>query len=271
WVFPRPWYQDELDWMAAARQASAQAPSRQAAPTLLTTRGTYVPAAASPIASPSSPASIASITSSALPRSIASRPVAMPSALYEYVAPSLSLASSQPAPIAGVGFGGETLSRGDAYSPLISLAAVQAADLMSRTVAPLAVPHRGTAAPTAMTPGLRSVLASILERAAAPRAVEAPPSRLATSAPELVAPPAPRASDLPGAASDETAASTQVAEQYAEQRMQIALLQRIAQHSAQRELAARAEAVAQTQTSRAADVRRQAEAASEPSAERARI
>ena len=25
WVFPRPWYQDELDWMAAARQTSAMA------------------------------------------------------------------------------------------------------------------------------------------------------------------------------------------------------------------------------------------------------
>src|SRR5688500_15512799 len=24
WVFPRPWYQDELDWMAAARQVQAQ-------------------------------------------------------------------------------------------------------------------------------------------------------------------------------------------------------------------------------------------------------
>src|SRR3954468_1364703 len=44
WVFPRPWYQDELDWMAAARQATTQAALRQAAPALLTTRGTYVPA-----------------------------------------------------------------------------------------------------------------------------------------------------------------------------------------------------------------------------------
>src|SRR6187402_1336419 len=36
WVFPRPWYQDELDWMAAARRA----PRQEAA--MLTTRGTYV-------------------------------------------------------------------------------------------------------------------------------------------------------------------------------------------------------------------------------------
>src|SRR5262245_8564251 len=38
WVFPRPWYQDELDWMAAARRA----PQHEASPALLTTRGTYV-------------------------------------------------------------------------------------------------------------------------------------------------------------------------------------------------------------------------------------
>src|SRR5690242_19977706 len=25
WVFPRPWYQDELDWMAAARRSGAPA------------------------------------------------------------------------------------------------------------------------------------------------------------------------------------------------------------------------------------------------------
>ena len=45
WVFPRPWYQDELDWMAAARQAGTQAmvaPDAAAMPSMLTTRGTYV-------------------------------------------------------------------------------------------------------------------------------------------------------------------------------------------------------------------------------------
>src|ERR1700742_896355 len=40
WVFPRPWYQDELDWMAAARRAGGQAGPAQTAPSLLTTRGT---------------------------------------------------------------------------------------------------------------------------------------------------------------------------------------------------------------------------------------
>ena len=29
WVFPRPWYQDELDWMAAARQAAGRLRNRR--------------------------------------------------------------------------------------------------------------------------------------------------------------------------------------------------------------------------------------------------
>src|SRR5205814_364087 len=89
WVFPRPWYQDELDWMTAARQVQAQSSSSEAAraPTLLTTRGTFV--------APAQPPQISAI---------AAPPVAMPSALYEHVAPSLSLAASQPAAIPGVGF-----------------------------------------------------------------------------------------------------------------------------------------------------------------------
>ncbi len=94
WLFPRPWYQDELDWMKAARDASAQSAFEQPAPSMLTTRGTYV------------------------------APSAMPSALYEYVAPSLSVAR----PDAGA----------EVYSPLVPFAATQAAHVMSRAVAPLA-------------------------------------------------------------------------------------------------------------------------------------
>src|SRR5665647_311706 len=116
WVFPRPWYQDELDWMAAARQVGSESSASQAAaPTMLTTRGTYVP--------PARP-------------SMTAQP-AMPSALYEYVAPSLSIATPTQS-IAGIGYGGsDAVSRNDAYSPLVSLAAVQAAELMARTVAPM--------------------------------------------------------------------------------------------------------------------------------------
>ena len=235
WVFPRPWYQDELDWMAAARQvrtSSAQSPQQAPAPTLLTTRGTYV----APIAAPQ---------------------LAMPSALYEYVAPSLSIAAPQPAAIPGVGYGGETLARGEAYSPLVSLASVQAAELMSRAVSPLAaqrasapvagMPARPMMATSAMTPGLRAVLTTILERAAAPRIDEVSLSRLAGSAPHMETPPAPSEPAAPVVAprgrapSAASASATQVADQYAEQRTHIVELQRIAQQSAQREVIARAE------------------------------
>ncbi len=43
WLFPRPWFQDELDWMASARQG-LEASQRRAA---LTTRGTFVSPAGS--------------------------------------------------------------------------------------------------------------------------------------------------------------------------------------------------------------------------------
>src|ERR1700749_4147714 len=74
WVFPRPWYQDELDWMAASRQ-TAQQHQASGAPdsTMLTTRGTYVSNASSATLRPTASTSV------------------MPSALYEFVAPSLSV------------------------------------------------------------------------------------------------------------------------------------------------------------------------------------
>ena len=196
WVFPRPWYQDELDWMAASRRVGSTV-SEAAAPSMFTTRGTYVAPTRTAISAPQA---------------------VLPTALYEYVAPSLSVA--QPAAPAGVGYGGS-----DAYSPLVSLAAVQAAELMSRAVAPFATGR--------MTPALRTVLTTMLERASVSRAApsELSPTRLAMQAPELVTPPAPRARD--------EASATQLAEHYATQRTQVAELQRIAHKAAERELAAR--------------------------------
>src|SRR5687767_1351127 len=41
WVFPRPWYQDELDWMAASRRAATERAQAEMPAALLTTRGTY--------------------------------------------------------------------------------------------------------------------------------------------------------------------------------------------------------------------------------------
>jgi hypothetical protein len=206
WVFPRPWYQDELDWMAAARKAGPTGTGTQA-PSMFTTRGTYV----APVQQ-QRPA-----------------PAALPTALYEYVAPSLSVA--QPAAPAGVGYGGDSR---DAYSPLVSLAAVQAAEVMSRVVAPT------MSAPGRMSPALRSVLSTMLERAAAPRAIEPIATRLSMQAPELVTPPAPRPEPRPGISAEP---ATQVAVQYAEQRAKIAEVQRIARVAAERELVARSEAL----------------------------
>src|SRR5688572_27315688 len=86
WVFPRPWYQDELAWLAASRQA-AEAPRG-----VLTTRGTYVPTAGQ---APVGPASIFSarpaagdvFASAASAASVYGGPM-------EMVAPSLSASSA---------------------------------------------------------------------------------------------------------------------------------------------------------------------------------
>jgi hypothetical protein len=124
WVFPRPWYQDELDWMAAARQAPMQMGAPSPSP-MLTTRGTYVQPAQ------------------------AQSPAALPTALYEFIAPSLSVA--QPTTEArGIGYGGN-----DAYSPLVSLAAVQAASVMQRAVAPMLTPSAPNAPNTRVQPCCR--------------------------------------------------------------------------------------------------------------------
>jgi hypothetical protein len=223
WVFPRPWYQDELDWMAAARQtAQHQQESGESgfpAPAMFTTRGTYV-----------SPAS------SAMPtiRPTAS-PSVMPQALYEFVAPSLSIAppQAQRPQIQGVGFGGSDSNRQQAYSPLVPLAAVQAAELMQRTVAPLSTAGQ-------VSPALRNVLATMLARTT----VAQEPSRVSQFAPELVTPPAPRRDDVasssaqaaPTAQTESNVEADRVADTLHEQRTQIAQLEVVAQRAAQREV-----------------------------------
>ncbi len=224
WVFPRPWYQDELDWMAAARQVRTSSVSEQApAPTMLTTRGTYVPA----------------------PRAQTFQP-AMPSALYEYVAPSLSIAQPTHS-LEGVGYGGG--SRNDAYSPLVSLAAVQAAELMQRTVAPRVSSPSGTSTTMGrISPALRSVLTTMLERASLARSSDTAPTRSSMYAPEMVTPPAPRAEGIgaQGVAAPQFVDQTdglspsQLADRYAEQRTKIVELQRMARQS-ERETAVRNE------------------------------
>jgi len=239
WVFPRPWYQDELDWMAAARAVGSQTAIEQsAAPQMFTTRGTYV-----------------------APQQVQSH-VALPSALYEYVAPSLSIARPDTA----------ISSVADAYSPLVPLAATGAAQVVARAMAPLlSQSAQSTTAPTAaatrMSPGLRAVLSTMLERSSQAREADyGVASRVSSIAPEMVTPPAPRA-DAPmtvgatpsvSVSNDSYEQATQVAEQYAEQRAKIAELQRVARVAAEREYVAREAARAEHRT-QAADPGRMAE------------
>ncbi|NVB83053.1 MAG: hypothetical protein HOV81_32040 [Kofleriaceae bacterium] len=198
WLFPRPWYQDELDWMAAARHVGTQAAVEPvSAPNLLTTRGTYV-----------------------APQTTRTT-LALPSQLHEYVAPSLSIARPEVAAV-------------DAYSPLVPLAATHAAHVMSSAVAPLVGPQA-----TRMSPGLRAVLSTMLERTTKVSSSELP-TRSASLAPELVTPPAPRPERPVASEAIESDPSTFVAERYAEQRAQLAELQRVARAAAVREEAARA-------------------------------
>ncbi len=242
WVFPRPWYQDELDWIAASREVAAQAAmQRQAAPTMLTTRGTYVAPAQR-------------------------QQIALPAALYEHVAPSLSIAPPMRGDL-------QQPRIHDAYSPLVPFAAVNAAQLMQRAVAPL-IGNADGGASKMMSPGLRGVLSTMLERSVAHAPAE---TRTAANAPELVTPPAPRR----GEPSIEATQANHVVEDVSAQRTQIVELQRAARIVAEREHAQRTqpahaaarthapELVAQQQAERARD----AEVASTQSTqtERARV
>jgi hypothetical protein len=241
WLFPRPWYQDELDWMAAARQASADQQQEINAPTMLTTRGTYVP-------------------------SEARSAMAMPAALYEYVAPSLSIAQPKAAQMPTMSTMSPSSSAAmlrDVYSPLVPVQAAHAAQFVQRAISPMFGAPDNQAAIARMSPGLRAVLSTMLERTA----ISAEPTRLAGIAPELVTPPAPRA-DAPqqlapttfvdseqATASAPTSVASQTAIELHAQRVQLVELQRAARVVAERELAARIEtarAAAPTTTSSSA-------------------
>lgn len=235
WVFPRPWYQDELDWMAASREAAAQAATtQQQGASLFTTRGTYVAPAQR-------------------------QQIALPAALYEHVAPALSIAP----PMRGdLPQSAPPMQRvHDAYSPLVPFAAVNAAQLMQRAVAPLIGNRDGIASVSAMSPGLRSVLSTMLQRS-----VE--PTRLAAHAPELVTPPAPRAATNmiePSSSSSSMFAGGVVVDVSA-QRVQIAELQRAARVVAERQIAERT----QQQTAQRTEQARAYETAQAQTVERAR-
>ena len=203
WVFPRPWYQDELDWIAASRASS----SGSGRSTIFTTRGTYAQAGAQ------APAQSASERS-------------LPAALYEYVAPSFASGESRSFSAA------QGAGPSSAYSPLVSqssysaasivaqsMRAIQAAGAMVRGV-PSAAPASAAdlgfdAAAGAAAPGSSAASVASGESAArslasfsslaplvsalipeshgyASRAGQASPSAVSLRAPALVTPPAPR-------------------------------------------------------------------------------
>ena len=224
WVFPRPWYQDELDWMAASREAAAQAAmTRQQGASLFTTRGTYVAPAQR-------------------------QQIALPAALYEHVAPSLSIAR-QSMSGGDLPLSAPSMQRvHDAYSPLVPFAAVNAAQLMQRAVAPLIGNRDGVASVSAMSPGLRAVLSTMLERSVSPvspastRAFGGEPTRSAAYAPELITPPAPRANVEPAVEPSSSTSSVfagGVVADVSAQRAQIVELQRAARVVAERQVAER--------------------------------
>ncbi|MFN0249851.1 MAG: hypothetical protein ACKV2T_23410, partial [Kofleriaceae bacterium] len=225
WVFPRPWYQDELDWMTAAREQSEMASYASDAPrpNMLTTRGTYVAPQAQ----------------------LRPQTTVMPSALYEYVAPSLSIAPPRSTEMTETAYrAAPAQTYSQPYSPLVSLAAVQAAELMNRAVAPLMAPTTTAtqASQPAMAtqmgriaPSLRTVLTTMLERASVPTT----PTAVSTRAPEMVTPPSPTddaARDEAPTSVTETRAMTmaaQVATDLHTQRVQMAQVQAIAQQHQQ--------------------------------------
>lgn len=237
WVFPRPWYRDELDWMAAAREQAMESATPRM---ILTTRGTYVP-----------------------PQQQEQSAMAMPTALYEYVAPGLSVGAVA-APEEPTGHGSEIVGaptqRREAYSPLVPLAAVQAAEVMSRTMQRLPATTS-----VEQNPALRNVLANMLARAAA-APIE---TRAAMSAPEMVTPPAPRESAAVAKPADESA--LHVTERFAAHRAQMVEVQRIARQTAEREYAARIEVARTPEEPAASSARVEEPQARTPIEERARV
>lgn len=175
WLFPRPWFQDELDWMAAARVRAEQAPQ------FLTTRGTYESARSAP------------------------SDVAMPMVAPAMVAPSMAgLAAALP-PMAMPGQPPGQSSGAPAqvehglrtYSPMVPFAAAAAAQVVAGTIgmvqdsgltALAGVAGRSPilgaltmVAPAAFAPA-RSALPSAAPTFAAPAAVAPPPTPAATRA-----------------------------------------------------------------------------------------
>jgi hypothetical protein len=179
WVFPRPWYQDEVAWLAAARVA-ANTPEGAARP-VLTTRGTYAaPASASPAsifsAVPSPSDAFASAASAA---SVYGGPM-------ELVAPSLTASSpvrvaasggvvGRAAPLAmPSGLPSAALA---AWSPIVPFAAAQAAQVVAGALDHAVRAGLGTSERSPILSSLAYVAPSELGAAPARASSSAPGSR----------------------------------------------------------------------------------------------
>lgn len=170
WVFPRPWYQDELDWIAASRAAAT------GQSTIFTTRGTYAAAGAQPAPSMSS--------MSAPP-------------MIEYVAPSFSSGdgSSMPAAYSPL-VSQSTFSAASIVAQ--SMRAIQSASAMARGLAPTTatvMPPEGAASSSARTLAGFSALAPLVSQLIPAGESSVASWAIAQRAPELVTPPSPRGDD----------------------------------------------------------------------------
>ena len=184
WVFPRPWYQDELDWISASRANQAGQDM------IFTTRGTYAPAADR------------------------SRESSLPPQLFEYVAPSFSPSANSNSPSAAPAY--SPLVSHSSYSAASvvaqSMQAIAAASAMAR-----GLPVRQSAAMGSMTApaigesgapqiggsygsigaslagisSLGSMMGSLIPDGESTR-FSMQPSAIAMRAPTLVTPPSPR-------------------------------------------------------------------------------
>lgn len=169
WVFPRPWYQDELDWIAASRANQAGQDM------IFTTRGTYAQAADR-------------------------RRESMSPQMLEYVAPSFAPSSSESASAYSPLVSHSSYSAASVVAQ--SMQAIQTASAMARGLPVRSVEAAGAMAPaSAMTAAmgasfgsLAPLVSSLIPDGESSRfAMASGPSALALRAPQLVTPPSPRA------------------------------------------------------------------------------
>ena len=172
WLFPRPWYQDELDWMAAAR-AGVDQESQFSAESLFTTRGTYAERPSAAAQAAPSPASLGFVAPS-----LASTQA--PSMIDQVWSPLVANDTAANARLVQIA----VAASGDAGRPLATSA-------MSALAPALIAPNAPGRAPAAL-PALRARLAAMIAAGdptgpTGPTAAQ-PTSRLAGLAPAQVLP-----------------------------------------------------------------------------------